>query len=290
MNQGNFSTPYGAPMGLGVQQQPMAMYNQQQTRQPEYTNPLGNKKIEELLRKGNSAKNLTISEEDYTEAICTHRFNGQIQLYDMQDEEGKHKCKICGAEFVVTDEANMKDVAKATDILMSILHTAKMAWLDMPDKTGTDFFQAIAIIKKTPELFKVAMDNFASHTNSNYNLQNMNNPVGGFNMYNQIMGPGLQPQYQQQQYYDPNAQQQQQYYNQGMQQQPQFQQQQQYNPMPNNFNPAAQAMQASAPGMTNTGFGYYTDPNAAAGTAQPNPQETAPNKGETVTKQLKTGL
>lgn len=299
MNQ-NYSTPFNGgvnPMGLGVQQQPMLMYNQQQMKQPEYTNPLGNAKIKELLEKGTGAPSISISEEDYTRAICTHRYNGQMRLYDMQDGSGKHKCEICGAEFQVTEEAEMKDVAQATDILVSILHTAKMAWLDMPDKTGSEFFQAIAVIEKTPELFKIAMGNYASHTNTNYNLQNTNNPIGGFNMYQQIMGPGMQPQpynnmgYQQPQvpqYYDPNQ---------------QYQQQAQMynNPAAGGYynNSAANQMQAAAPGLTNPGLGYYTTgANNGGGQQQQNQQQQGSqqqakepsNKGEKVTKQLQTGL
>lgn len=213
MNQNTYGTPYGGsmqsqpmgmpynygqsqPMGMpyGVQSQSMPVYNSQPVKQPEYTNPLGATKIKELLQKGNGAPKLVLTEDDYTEAICTHRYNGHIEANEMNDGTGRYKCKICGAEFVPVEEATQEDVRQATENLMNILHTAKLAWLDVPDKTCTEFFQALAIVKKTPELFKIAMNNYAKY--NGYQIQSQSSNVSGFGIFNQILGPqSTQPYY-----------------------------------------------------------------------------------------------
>lgn len=285
MNNNNFyGTPYAQqqPMGYpyyGVQQQAMPVYNSQPVKQPEYTNPLGSAKIKELLSKGNGGPKIALTEEDYWKAICTHRYEGHLQLVDIG--EGKMRCKICGAEFTPVDEATIDDVKAATENLMNILHTAKVAWLDVPDKVASEFFQAIAVIDKTPELFKIAMANYNLYNGNSF--QNTNTPVNGFGIMNQILGPQIpfNP-YQQQQYQQP----QQQYapYQQPVYQGPQV------DPYGNNinYNVAAQQMQTSAPGVTN-GFGYNA-PQAINSQAvqQPAPAPAAPAqaKGEVVNRAL----
>jgi hypothetical protein len=175
--------PYGNM--YGVQQQPMPVYNQQPMKQPEYSNPLGAAKIKELLEKGNGGPKIALTEDDLNRAVCTHRYNNHLETVEIGD--GKYRCKICGAEFTPVEEANFDDVRQATQNLLDILHTAKIAWLDLPDKLGLEFFQAMAVIEKTPQLFKIAMDNFAQY--SNYQTQNFNSPTNGFGMVNQILGP-----------------------------------------------------------------------------------------------------
>lgn len=275
MNQQQYGFNYGA-QPYGVQQQQMYGYNPQPVKQPGYTNPLGAAKIKELLSKGSGAAKIAITEEDFNEALCTHRFEGTIRTYDMQDGSGKVKCAICGAEFVPVEGAEIQDIQAATDTLVNILHTAKLAWLDMSDKTGKEFFQTIAIIKKTPELFKIAMRNFSEYDNS-MNNYNTTYPISGFGVFNQILGPSMgQPQYQG---YQP-----QQPYNNQM-----------YN-TPQNYgqpvNYAAQQMQSAAPGSN--GFGYYTEPVQQQQQSGYQPQQQAQQqaapapaaKGETVSKQL----
>jgi len=270
MNQNNYYS-YGAPAynfpfgGYGAQPQAMPMYNTQPMKQPEYTNPLGAAKIKELLEKGNGGPKIALTEEDFYEAICTHRFNNHLEVIEIGD--GKLKCKICGAEFTPVENADIEDVKRATENLLNILHTAKLAWLDVPDKVATEFFQAMAVVKKTPELFKIAMSNFAQYTG--YQVQNVNYPINGFGLMNQILGP--QPYTG---YVAPYAQ------PQSFQQQP---------VAPYGFNAAAQQMQAAAPGISN-GFGYNApQPLQEVAPPQQPKQDTAQapaNNGETVTTKL----
>lgn len=286
MNQnycGNAYAQQPAPaMGYpyyGMQQQSMPVYNQQPMKQPEYTNPLGAARIKELLEKGNGGPKIALTEDDYIKAVCTHRYNGRLELVDMGD--GKMRCKICGAEFTPVDEASLDDVKAATTNLMNILHTAKVAWLDVPDKVASEFFQALAVIEKTPDLFKIAMSNFQQY--NGYNIQNTNMPVNGFGIMNQILGPQVP-------YAAPYGQPQQPY---GQPQQPYAQapyapQIDPYgNPIYGGFNPAASQMQATAPGVSN-GFGYNAPQAVDQGSIQ-TPQAAAPQaqpKAETVNKTL----
>lgn len=281
MNQNSYyGTPYAQPMGYpnyGVQQQAMPMYAQQPTKQPEYTNPLGAEKIKELMEKGNGGPKIALTEEDYYEAVCTHRHNGHLELVETAD--GKMRCKICGAEFIPTDNANLDDVKAATENLLNILHTAKVAWLDVPDKTAKEFFQAIAVIKKTPELFKIAMANFQQY--NGYSIQNTNTPVNGFGVINQIFGGTPYPAQPYQQPYQQPVYQQAQYDPYGQPIQPMMGQ-----PV---YNQAAQAMQAGAPGYNPFGYANMQQPESQqAPVQQPQATQTqaAAQKGETVTKTL----
>lgn len=274
MNQ-NYYAPYGQQPNMGypyygMQQQAMPVYNTQPMKQPEYTNPLGAAKIKELLEKGNGGPKIAITDEDYIKAICTHRANGHVELVDMGD--GKMRCKICGAEFTPVDDASLEDVKAATENLMNILHTAKVAWLDVPDKVATEFFQGLAVIERTPDLFKIAMSNFQQY--NGHNIQNTNMPINGFNIMNQILGPQIP-------YAQPYAQQP---YGQPM---PYGQVDPYGAPVYGGYNPAAAQMQATAPGVSN-GFGYNA-PNQVDQQVVQNTQNgaaQAQTKGEVVNKTL----
>lgn len=323
-NNTNYTYFNGAPInGMPQQQQMMGVnpwmaggmvYGQQQPIH--FTNPLGQQKINENLKNGKGLPNLGITQEDYDMAVCTHRnpATNQIEAHPMNDGSGKVKCRICGAEFHVIENADMADIKTAADNLWDIGQTAKMMWLDGADNTIKQAFQILALIPKYPALYSIAVNTLQRYNGGSLSTQNTGNvnpmgllnqifggPMNGMGMatgYQQPMGPmgngmaqpmqmqGMMPQTGQPMTYDPST-----------------------------MNPAASQMLAGAPGMASNGFGFTNpagmpqqqyqmnlDPNAQlnqqqmVNNAQPSPapapsttqQKPAPKPagGATVTETL----
>lgn len=242
--------PYGyadpnAMYGYGMQPQVGPMYPNQGN--VNFTNPLGEKVIQELLKNGGGAPKLQITQEDMNQAICTHRYNNQSMLYQLPN--GKVKCKICGAEFNLQENLSDEDIQNATDNMWDILQTYKHMWLDVPDQLARDNFQILAVIQQTPTICKIAADHLQKYAgfNPSQQYQNMN----GFAQLNAITGGGMnmgmgypmmqpqQPGYPAPANYPYSTQQPMGY--------PAMQ--------PNMMTPMQQQMTAAAPGQTN-GFGY----------------------------------
>jgi hypothetical protein len=255
----------------------------QPVQMPKGTNPLGEATIKKLLAEGNGSPKLAVTQDDVNQAICTHRYNGATMAYPI--DGGKVKCKICGAEFHIVDNASQEDIEKCAENLHDVMHTAKLMWYDVPEQTATELFQTLAVVDKVPDMFKIASNNFRKYGTNQVAYQS--GPVGGFNMLNRIIGPSMpaygyynqqpmgQPMYPQQpvygqQPYDPatGMMVQQPMYGQPMA--PAYPQQAPYQ------TPQQAAMTANAPGMVNNGFGTYTDPNAMAQPVQQTPPATKP--------------
>lgn len=152
---------------------------------PKFTNPLGDAKIKQMLENGAGAPKLVVTEEDFNQAVCTHRWQGQMQTYDIGD--GKVKCRICGAEFHPVDDASDEDIKRATENLHDILHTAKLMWLDVPDQVAMENFQVLAITDQVPKIFSIAADRCKKY--GNFNLASATGNMNGFGMMQQLMGP-----------------------------------------------------------------------------------------------------
>lgn len=256
-----------------------------------FTNPLGQTKINENLKNGKGLPSLNITQEDYEQAICTHRnpASNEIMAYPLNDGSGKHKCKICGAEFHLIDDPNPEDVKIAAENMWDIGQTAKLMWLDGADNSIKQAFQILALIPKYPALYQIASNTLQRYNGgmsmtsmgTTHPMALMNQIFGGpingigFGMPQQPMNMGMmnpmQPMQPQQMGVNPM--------NMGM-------------PM----NPMQTQMLSSAPGMGSNGFGYTTpmqpqqtmqmnlDPNQQVGqptaqapqaTPQPAPATTA---------------
>lgn len=260
---------------------PMMNYGQP-IQMPKGTNPLGEATIKKLLAEGNGSPKLAVTQDDVNQAICTHRYNGVTMAYPI--DGGKVKCKICGAEFNIVDNASQEDIEKCAENLHDVMHTAKLMWYDVPEQTATELFQTLAVVDKVPDMFKIASNNFRKYGTNNVAYQS--GPVGGFNMLNRIIGPtmpgynyynqqpmmyGQQPMNYAQPYpmapqVDPATNM--------MVQQPMMNYGQPYQMAPVAYqNPQQAAMTANAPGMVNNGFGTYTDPNAMGQPVQQTPQQ-----------------
>ena len=250
---------YGYNYGMPAYGMAGPVYNQA-VKMPEYTNPLGQQKIQELLKNGKGAPSIVITEDDYNQAICTHRNPANYaeqMLYPIGD--GKVKCKICGAEFHLVQDPTQEDVQQCTDNMWDLLNAAKVMWLDVPNKVAAENFQILAVLGKAPQIFSIASNAFnkyggdqaiAGQAGAPNGFAQLNMIMGGFNGYNPAA-------------YNPAA------YNPVMYQPPMGGMQ--VPPVdPTYNNPMAQQMLAAAPGMSN-GFGVMNP------TQQPPQQVTISN-------------
>lgn len=207
MNQGMMN-----PMVGGMQ------YNQQQAKM---TQPLTKEEMAKLQKQGNAK--LVVDELDVLRAKCTHKNNGQLML--MQNGNGTHTCSICGETFNLVD-VDPAEVEMLTQRMVDVLQSIKTYYLDMPANYASEFFVMIPLLKNTPELYKIALNQFSKYESGS--VVNQNNGMYGFNLFNTLTNPAM---------------------GMGMMQQPMMNPMQQ--PMMNSMNPMQQPMMGNGmmPGM-----------------------------------------
>ena len=166
----------------GAYQQPGMQYNPRP--QAKMTQTLTAEQIKKL--KGSSGTfDLHISQTDMWRAICTHKENGNIVLVE-DATDGTVTCPICGEKFVLSYLED-KDVKQATDLTIDILQSIKTMYLDIPEEMANQYFQMIPLIKKLPELYKLARNNFNIYDQSNPVMQT--GSMFGFNALNAFTSP-----------------------------------------------------------------------------------------------------
>lgn len=148
---GQYGMYPGAQYGIGFQQRPT----------PKYTQPLTPEQINRLRTQGNPFK-IEVSEDDLLRSACTHRENGTSTLvYQGTDEKGNEvvQCAICGEKFSMV-EYDEKELQDAVDTIINLLQTSKTMYLDAPANLISQFYQIIPLLKKFPQLYQIAMNNF----------------------------------------------------------------------------------------------------------------------------------
>lgn len=152
-------------------------------RKPRFTNPLTEEDKKSLKTQGGF--NLLVDEKDMKKAICTHKDGDQISL--KPNEDGTFTCWICGETFNLLD-MQKQSVEEVTNNFIDILQSIKTYYLDIPAGVVTEFFQMIPFIKKTPEIYQIALNNYHGYetpmTGPNYPNNNM------FGMYDAMANPG----------------------------------------------------------------------------------------------------
>lgn len=268
---------FNNPTGYGYPQQPMYGYNyggmpvQQQRKQMNF---LSDEEID-LMQNNKPKFNLQPTPEELRESKCNHRNKGGLSsALDVNPDGPGYVCRLCHHVINPVDpSAEKSDVQSITNDYINVLETIKILFADFP-ADAADFFTIIPLVKKTPELFEMAIKSIRKYgdnnpygfqdpsNNTNYLLNNFMaaNGFGGFGMG----GFGAQPMYQQPQ---PQA-------------QPQFQAQPMmganpafgYNGNPFGYNGASQFQQPQ--------FGYQ--PGTQGFSYQPQAQE-APAADTTTT-------
>ncbi len=164
----------------------------QAARKPRFTNPLTEEDKKMLKTQGGFS--LFVDDKDMKRAMCTHKDGDQISLRENPD--GSQTCWVCGKTFNMVD-ATTETVADITNQFLDTLESIKTYYLDIPEGVVKEFFQMIPFIAKTPEIYKLALDNFRSYENPMTSQYNQGNQL--FGMYDSISNPGYA--------YNPNFQQ-----------------------------------------------------------------------------------
>lgn len=206
-------------------------YMPQSIPMPQNVNALSDEEITVLRNaKPQSKINLTVDQTDYLRSLCTHK-NSQTHTDVAQmvnDGSGMMWCPICGEKWDPT-QLTKEQVKDLVDQFVSQIQNMK--WIgDLPIEVTREYCAMLPLIKKFPDLYEYAVNNYDKYANSNPYQMAQDNSV--YNQFNQLMNGGFQ------QYpmggYMPNG-----YYQQPMMGQMQ--------PMGQPANPNVNPMQANVP-------------------------------------------
>lgn len=152
---------------------------------PKYSNTLTSEQIKMLRDKGDTFS-LKLTEEERLRGICLHRNDDNTSAL-LENPDGSCTCSICHHTFS-TIENSPEEVQKATDMILNILQTCKLMYLDMPPEAASEYYQIIPLIEKIPKLFSIAADNFRRHENIPGFLPGQS--MSPFAIFNSISSPG----------------------------------------------------------------------------------------------------
>lgn len=176
------------------------MYQPIQT--PQNQNALTADEIQILKSKRpTSTLNLSIEQDDVLRAMCTHKENGHDVVQLVNDGSGDVWCPICNERWT-PDAMSEEDVAAITTRFIAQMQNMKWTG-DMPTEVIREYCTMIPLLKKFPELYKYASNNFNKYLNQRgyYNA----NDASIYAQYNSLFAPGYgmpqQPIYQQPQGY-----------------------------------------------------------------------------------------
>ncbi|MCM1142276.1 MAG: hypothetical protein NC453_27210 [Muribaculum sp.] len=163
------------------------VYNPTGQMQTKQSSTLTQDEYTRLMKKDNGFS-LALTETDVLRGVCNHRTMDGMQDTLAQEPDGSVRCQVCGYSFRPMDAATtQEDVKEACALVIDILQTIKLLYIDMPVNTQREFFQIIPLIEKVPQLFELAVKNFSKHENYgawNYRGQNMS----AMNLFSMLSG------------------------------------------------------------------------------------------------------
>lgn len=182
-------------------------------QKPKNTNPITNEQLAELRQKGGGLSLAPTKEEMY-QAMCTHRdlVTGESRL--VENGDGTVTCTMCGSTFRILN-VDQEQVKEAIELAADVLENTKVLYLDIPEQVCKDYFKILPFLKKAPDLYKVASDNFKQYEGINpMSYEGSNNIFARYNMmtgptmpqYGYAQQPMAQPQYYQPMYAQPMGQ------------------------------------------------------------------------------------
>lgn len=198
--------------------QPGGMQMQQPPVQPmRRKNMLSQEEIN-ALRANISNFTLGLTQEEINRSKCNHfDNNGELMLREVANEPGIYQCLICGYKMQPKDGLTKEQLEDCITAVEDVLQTVKLMYVDAPEQALSDYMTIIALLRKLPQLYKIAADNQAKYDPAM--AQNYNGNLSAFAVFNNILNGTIAPPqgYMNQPVYQqpyPN----QQYYNMGMQQ------------------------------------------------------------------------
>lgn len=181
-----------APMGSGFQ------YNGMSQPITKRSNILSADEIAQLMRKENQFS-LALTETEKLRAACSHQKADGSGDSLIENEDGTTSCTICGYTFKPLDAhmTTKEDIESAVAIVIDMLQTVKLIWIDMDGPVGREYFQIIPLLEKLPQVFDIAVKNYSKHegmmpwSNANRNMSTMQ----AFAMLNSMLNGGGAAQY-----------------------------------------------------------------------------------------------
>ena len=162
---------YAMPMGAGYPQ-PAA----QQTGGN--TNWLSPDKVARL-KKDNTQFSLSVSDEELLRGQCNH-YNSDRTSALVENPDGSYTCSICGDSFNV-HTGTTEDVKNAVQLVLDYMNTCKTSYLSLSPDAALTYFQIIPFLKKFPDLYDLAIKDYAKH--NNINPMQAQNGMNTFAMY-----------------------------------------------------------------------------------------------------------
>lgn len=139
---------------------------------------------------------LQFEQKDFVKASCTHKWNNKLVL--MPDNEGYMSCPICGERFHLLDDLSDQQIQELTDNWLDVLQTIKTIYLDISPEVAEKYFQFIPLLKKLPDLYKLANRNLHKYDPQG-GMQQYGSGMNAFNTLSALTGPSMgNPLYQQQ--------------------------------------------------------------------------------------------
>jgi hypothetical protein len=170
-NQGYGQVPYNNGYNYGAMQP------------PKRSNVLSDEQIATLRQKG-VGFTLALTKEEILRGQCNHLDENGNPSY-VTNPDGSTTCTICGHTWRSIDTTKDK-VEEAVQVILDILQTTKIMYVNMPEQASREFFQIIPMIEKIPQLYQVASDNFRSYE-GNY-AGYMNGSANPFALFNSAIG------------------------------------------------------------------------------------------------------
>lgn len=168
----NSMPQYGAPQYGTPGYMYQGMTPQQQVKQ---NNVLTPEQIKQL-QQNQEQFSLSITQEEYWRGICNHRTADGFNDALVEDPNtGCVTCTICGYTFKPLDpNVSLDSIKDSVEVIIDILQTIKLLYVDLPDEAAKEYFQIIPLIGKIPQLFEFAAKNMAKHDNIAWTYNNRN--------------------------------------------------------------------------------------------------------------------
>jgi hypothetical protein len=160
-------------------------YNYGGMQPPKRSNVLTDEQIAMLRQKG-AGFTLALTKEEVLRGQCTHLDENGYPAY-ITNPDGTSTCTVCGHTWRSSDLTN-DDVEKATHLILDILQTIKIMYVNMPEQSCKEFMQIIPMIEKIPKLYQIASDNFRSYEGSYAGY--VNGAANPFALFGTLAGNG----------------------------------------------------------------------------------------------------
>lgn len=188
---GYYGAAAGQPMPGYYNYQP---YMYQQAAAPQNMNALTNEEIKILRSNRPTSKiNLNIDQNEYLQALCTHKDTEHHTdvVYQMNDGSGRVFCPICN-EVWNPDKMTKEEITDLVEQFISQIQNMK--WVgDMPVEVVREYCAIIPLVRKFPELYEYAVNNFNKYAGANqyYNA----GEAAIYSQYNSLMNGGFNMNY-----------------------------------------------------------------------------------------------